>query len=120
MDKIKIGGNILIIDIEEMSKFTLIEPENSDRCKSESTKVESYDKDGNLIGSTVTTSKYHEEKQLDSSKYEMVRGMLDILFSYDAEIDDSLGFTRGIGKLPINIKIAINTLIEYNILKEVD
>ena len=59
-----------------------------------------------------------DEKQIDSTRYETLRLMLDIILSYDIEIDDSLGFKRGVNKMPINVKIAMNTLIEYGVLTE--
>ena len=58
------------------------------------------------------------EKQIDVSKYEMTKFMLEIIFTNGDEIDDKMGIT-GLGSLPSSYKLAFNTLLYHNILKEV-
>lgn len=118
MDRLEIGGLALLIDMDAMSDLIVIEPKDKTKCEKESNKVEAYDEKGVLISTTVTTNTFTDERQIDASKYEVVRLMLDILLTYTEEIDSSLGFKRGMEKLPINIKLAINTLMKYNILIE--
>ena len=116
MDYIKIGNEVLMIDLDAMTKLVAIELKDKDKCKEESTIVETFNEDGILMGSTKTTHTYTNERQVDSTRYELVRGMLDMVLTYESDIDESLGLARGLGKLPINIKIAINSLMNYGIL----
>ena len=120
MDSLKIGGKVMLIDMDAMSKIILIEPKTKERCDEESTKVETFDEKGELITYNITTNKYTEDRQIDTSRYDIIRTMLDILLSYEEVIDDTLGFARGIGNTPLNVKIAINTLLKYNILIELN
>ena len=61
----------------------------------------------------------HYEKQIDVSRYEMSKFMLEIVFSNGDEVDDKMGIT-GLNNLPTSYKLAFNTLLYHNILKEVE
>jgi len=43
--------------------------------------------------------------------------MLEIIYSYNEDLDDSLGTERALNKTTISFKIAFNTLQYYGILK---
>jgi len=58
------------------------------------------------------------EKQIDVSKYEMTKFMVDIIFSNGEEMDNKMGIA-GLESLSTSYKIAFNTLLYHNILKEV-
>ena len=75
-----------------------------------------------FVGLTVKVNDDEEEqsyeKQIDVSKYEMTKLMLEIIFSNGEEVDDKMGIA-GLGNLPTSYKLAFNTLLYHNILKEV-
>jgi len=76
-----------------------------------------------FVGLTVKAKEDEEEeqsyeKQIDVSKYEMTKFMLEIVFTNGDEIDDKMGIT-GLSNLPTSYKMAFNTLLYHNILKEV-
>jgi len=57
--------------------------------------------------------------EVDTTKYELLRLLLDIVMDdVEEEKDDSLGIDRVLEKRPLSYRIAFNTLLEYNILKE--
>lgn len=76
-----------------------------------------------FVGLTIESGDEDEEakqyeKQIDVSKYEMTKFMLEIVFSSGDEIDDKMGIA-GLNSLPTSYKLAFNTLLYHNILKEV-
>tara|TARA_Y100001937_G_C7052502_1_gene299820 strand:- start:677 stop:979 length:303 start_codon:yes stop_codon:yes gene_type:complete len=76
-----------------------------------------------FVGLTVKSEEDEEEevkyeKQIDVSRYEMSKFMLEIVFSSGDEIDDKMGITA-LNSLPTSYKLAFNTLLYHNILKEV-
>ena len=62
-----------------------------------------------------------ESKDKDVSvnlpKFEFFKLMLDVCLGYAEEVDDTLG-QLGLNKTTIPFRLAINTLIEYKILKK--
>ena len=62
-----------------------------------------------------------EDKDKDVSvnlpKFEFFKLMLDVCLGYAEEVDDTLG-KLGLNKTTIPFRLAINTLIEYKILKK--
>jgi|TARA_R110000822_G_scaffold67703_8_gene164714 hypothetical protein len=60
-----------------------------------------------------------EEKEISINlpKFEFFKLMLDVCLGYAEEVDDTLG-QLGLNKTTIPFRLAINTLIEYKILKK--
>jgi hypothetical protein len=68
-------------------------------------------------GDTITTTKeYPKSKEIDGAMYDLVRMLLEIVLLREDEMDVSLGTDRALNDLPLNVKIAFNTLIENKIL----
>jgi hypothetical protein len=73
---------------------------------------------GGIEKTEVIIKKYHKGKEIDISKYETYRTLIEILLSYNEESDDTLGPERGLNSTPLPFKIAFNTLVKYKVLKE--
>jgi hypothetical protein len=58
-----------------------------------------------------------EETTLNLPKFEFFKLMLDVALGYAEEVDDKLGHL-GLNKTTLPFRLALNTLIEYNILKK--
>lgn len=94
---LEIGNGYYIIDLESLSTF---------------------------VGLTIETTKEGEEdktyeKQIDVSRYEMVKFMLEIIFAENEEIDNKMGMA-GLHSSSTSFKLAFNSLLHHNILKEVE
>ena len=61
--------------------------------------------------------KEKEEVSINLPKFEFFKLMLDVCLGYAEEVDDTLG-QLGLNKTTIPFRLAINTLIEYKILKK--
>jgi hypothetical protein len=73
---------------------------------------------GGLQKTEVTVRKYYKGKEIDISRYETYRSLIEILLTYHDDSDDSLGTERALSGAPLPFKIAFNTLVKYGVLKE--
>ena len=58
-----------------------------------------------------------KEVSINLPKFEFFKLMLDVCLGYAEEVDDTLGHL-GLNKTTVPFRLAINTLIEYKILKK--
>jgi len=58
-----------------------------------------------------------KDVSINLPKFEFFKLMLDVCLGYAEEVDDTLG-QLGLNKTTIPFRLAINTLIEYKILKK--
>jgi len=116
---IEFGGVIYSLDLEAFSKAIRItndpnETDNTDKS------VKTYkDEKGKITSSEILETTLSKGLEVDTTKYELLRLLLDIVMDdVEEEKDDSLGIDRVLEKRPLSYRIAFNTLLEYNILKE--
>lgn len=119
IELLEFAGSAYVIDFEAFSKVFTVEPLPTDGKIFETKTTTHYDGGGVIQGSNVVTKEYPRGKEMDVSRYEMVKFMLEIVMNYNEEVDDSLGIKRALDGLPISFKVAFNTLVKYGILKEV-
>ena len=100
------AGNELIIDFDKLSELV--------RAKSPFLR----DDDGTILKDDDGNNIVDDALHVDVSKYELLREMIQIVLNGD-EVDDKLGI-MGLNSLPVSFKLSYNTLIHYDILKEVE
>jgi len=69
----------------------------------------------------VTTKDTEEDDEIlhiNAPKYEILRLMLEVVLNDNEIVDDSLGI-RALRNSTIPFKLTLNTLINYNIIKEI-
>lgn len=115
---IDIGGVMFILDIEMYTKV-LTTIDNKDTTTEVETKT-NYDEKGGVIGFTVTNREYEKGTEVDAPKYDLLRMCIEILLTYNEEVDDQMGLERALASTTIPFKMAFNTLLNYGILKEVE
>ena len=87
--QIAMGGEYMYMDVNEfMKQIELPPPEEEDK-----------------------------EASINLPKFEFFKLMMDVCLGYAEEVDDTLG-QLGLNKTTIPFRLAINTLIEYKILKK--
>ena len=117
---LEFGGSVYYIDLNSFDKLLtidgLLEPKNV--LETETTVTYS-DKDKPLE-KTVTTRESQKNKEINIATYETVRMLLEIVLTYSEgeEVDDTLGAQRALQASTLSFKIAFNTLLRYNIIKE--
>jgi len=59
-------------------------------------------------------------REIDAAKYESIRCFLEVVLIYNEEVDDALGIDRAFLEAPMSFKLAFNTLLDYDIIVEVE
>ena len=67
---------------------------------------------------TEDTKEDDETLHINAPKYEILRLMLEVILHDNEVVDDSLGI-RALRNSTIPFKLTFNTLINYNIIKEI-
>jgi hypothetical protein len=116
---IDFGGTIYYIDINAFDKaITPSGYKPNDKIITEETKTY-YDENGEVSGKESYETSTTRGKEIDLSKFEILKTMIEVLIDYDDEDSDTtLGVERALDKTPLAYKIAFNTLYNYGILKE--
>ena len=100
------AGKELIVDFDKLSEMV------------RATNPLMRDEKGNILKDDDGNNIIDDALHVDVSKYELLREMIQIVLSGD-EVDDKLGI-MGLNSLPVSFKLSYNTLIHYDILKEVE
>lgn len=116
---VKIGGKMYIIDLDAIGNIITDKQEFKSGKLEEIETTSFYDEQGELINSQVNKREYLKGQEFDAPKYEIIKNLLDIVTAEgEDELDESLGFDRGMAKQPMSFKLAFNTLEHYKILRE--
>ena len=94
-----IGGKLYFIDLKSIYEAVKVPNEGVVR-----------DNKGNII---------RADREIDISRWEVVKTMIEIVLTPEAEIDDRMGFIGLNNSVSVPFKVAFNTLIMYGILKEI-
>lgn len=126
-EMIEFGGSYYIIDLDKFNALIIQDTEKGDKHVETETKTTYVTNAGASpsdpmdVQSTVVTSReFDKGQEINAPKYDVVRMCLEILFTYNEAIDDTLGQDRAFKDTTIPFKIAFNTLINYGILKEIE
>jgi hypothetical protein len=114
-----IGGTQFIIDFNALEALLNIDPELGAKEIEEKEVKEVWEKE-EYIGKEIYTKTYQKGKEIDMTRYEMVRMLFEVVLTYDIEMDDTLGVEIGLGKASIPFKLSFNTLVNYGIIKEIE
>jgi len=123
MSLLKIGSETYIIDFEAIDRLIGGQPELKESVEEETETTYHYECTGKkelLIAKEETIRKFNKGKEIDLTKYETLKMLLDIVMTNNEEVDDTLGVARSLGKLPIPFKLAFNTLKYYQVLKSIE
>lgn len=115
-----IGGSTFIIDLEAMENVLMLDKKYEGKTISDTEVTERLRPNGDVISIKKITREYDKPKEYDSSKYEIIRILFEVLLTYNDEFDDTLGFDRALEKSTLPFKITFNTLLGYGILKEIN
>ena len=101
------AGKELIVDFDKLSEMV------------RATNPLMRDEKGNILkdddGNTIIDDALH----VDVTKYEMLRDMLSTVLQGTDEIDEKLG-VMALHSLLVSFKLSYNTLIHYDILREIE
>lgn len=119
IDLLEFAGSVYSINFEAFDRLLAIDSLLENNTLTEVETITTYNGANQIISTVVSNREYPRGKEIDMTKYEMIKFLLEIIMTYNEEIDDGLGAQRMLDKLPINFKIAFNTLVRYGILSEI-
>lgn len=117
---IEVGGKIYQINFEALDKLITSDKSLDAQDVVETKVIKQLDESGNITSSSIISKTYPKGKEIDGARYDCVGIMIQVIMNTDAEIDDTLGIDRGLQAMPLNWKIAFNTLKKYNILEVIN
>ncbi len=115
-----IGGTEYIINFDALEELLNSDPELGAKTMTETDTKEIFNLSGETIGKEVTTRTYDKGKEIDMTRYEMIRLLFEVVLTFNGEIDDALGVERGLNGTPLPFKLSFNTLINYGIITEIE
>jgi hypothetical protein len=117
---IKIGEKSYFIDFDAIEKLVTGSEDFQAGEVTEKELIKNYNEIGAMTSFSEVEKTFHKDRQYDASKYDILVMMLQVVMSNQDEIDEGLGFERGLAKQPIPFKIAFNTLLYYKVLRNLD
>lgn len=116
---LEFGGRNYIVSFENLDDFLWVDDKNREVSETETRTI--FTADGKENGKEITVNTKVNEKEINGIRYELITGMLQTILEYSAgdDDDDLLGAKRALEKMPFAYKLAFNTLIKYEIIKEV-
>ena len=115
---LEFGGVAYYLDFDGLQNILKSDPDLEQREVTETETTTTYIQ-GGVEKTEITERTYYKGREIDLSRYETYRAMLEILLNYTSEDDDgTLGVERALYNAPLPFKIAFNTLVKYGILKE--
>lgn len=117
---IESGGITYYIDFDELDKVIATDKSLEAQDVTEVKKKKHLDDNDKVITTEVTTRTYPKSKEIDGARYDCIGLMLQVIMNGETEIDDTLGMDRGLAAMPLNWKIAFNTLKNCGILKAIE
>jgi len=115
-----IAGISYSIDFDVLDKILTLQETTLSKEVEETETKEVYDSENKFVGKEILTKRYIKGKEIDGTKYEVIRFLIEMIFSNNEEFDDTLGLDRALSNTSIGFKISFNTLLDMGIIKELD
>lgn len=115
---INIFGRRYYIDFEVLDKFLALN-EGDEPVKTQNT-IEVLDDKGKLVSTEIITDEVPKHKEINGVRFQIISNLIeDLGIASDDDFDQALG-SKNLEKMGLKFKLAYNTLIFYNILKDLD
>lgn len=115
---IEFGGNIYYVDLNALEEAISTKTPSENETVSSTERITKTNSNGEVYQIKETVLTTPKPREVDITKYEIIRNLLDVILDYDDESDTSLGAERALESTSLSYKLAFNTLYEYGIIKE--
>jgi hypothetical protein len=115
---IEFGGIIYSLDVEALETSIRLKDNIDKLTVVDKTTTIHYGADGKVESTQIVETISERGREIDATKYDILRMCIEVLIDSMDEIDDTLGAERALEKTPLAYKLAFNTLLSYGILKE--
>lgn len=104
-----IGDKIYTFDIDRIMRFVNYSDKNPSK---ETELLDSYEK-GELLSKTVRELTTPGNTQIDNISYDLIKMFIGQIITYDNMVED-------LRELPFGMKLAVNTMLKYKMLIEIN
>jgi hypothetical protein len=115
---LEFGDSVYYVDLKAFDKAITL----SDYAKNKNSTDREYKQTLNEEGKVVMTEVYEKtspaSKEIDGTKYELLKTFIEFIIDYSDDSDDTLGADRALQQMPLGFKIVFNTLLNEGIIKE--
>jgi uncharacterized membrane protein YjjP (DUF1212 family) len=115
---IEFGGIYYYIDFKAFETLLGVNEILNDEITKSIMTTTTRDSNGLITSIVDVVTKTPKSKEIDITKFELIRDLLDKVLNSEDEGDTALGGERALAENPLSYKIAFNTLYEYGIIKE--
>ena len=114
---LEFGDSIFYIDLKAFDKaITIIDGKSNTVTETE--EKTTLDEKGKLKLSEKFSRTIPRGKEIDATKYDLLKTLIEYIIDYDENFDDTLGADRALSQTPFTFKLAFNTLYNEGIIKE--
>ena len=117
---IEFGGVLYYFDVDSLENIIKLKGTSDSDKIVDTTTTTHLDAEGKVTHSEVVETVSERGREIDATKYDMLRMCFEVLIDYNEESDYTLGADRALEKTPLAYKLAFNTLLNYGILKEIE
>ncbi len=114
---LEFGESIYYIDLKAFDTAISINYGKSETT-TETEEKSTIDEKGNVKLVEKYSKTTPKSKEIDATKYDLLKTLLEYIIDYDEISDDTLGAERALGQTPFPFKLAFNTLYNQGIIKE--
>lgn len=116
---LEFGNSVFYIDLKAFDKaITIIDGKNPEDVNVETEQKTTLNEENKIVMSEVFQRTSPRSKEVDATKYDLLKTFIEYIIDYEDESDDTLGSDRALAQTPLGYKIVFNTLLKENILKE--
>jgi len=116
---LEFGDSVFYIDLKAFDKaITIIDGKNPEDLNVETETKTTLNEKGEVLMSEIFQRTSQRGKEIDATKYDLLKTFIEYIIDYEDESDDTLGADRALSQSPLGYKIVFNTLLKENILKE--
>lgn len=111
------GGRYYIMDFDAASDSMMLESEIKEEFETET--YFKIDENGNDVPIHKTVRSKPKSREINVTKYELLRWLATIVLDDDLIVDDTLGIDHALKNASLSFKMAFNTLVANGIIKEI-
>jgi len=115
---LEFGDSVFYIDLKAFDKAITITDGLKGEVSVDTEEKTTLGEDGKIALTERYLRTTPRTKEIDATKYDLLKTFIEYIIDYEDESDDTLGADRALSQSPLGYKIVFNTLIKENILKQ--
>jgi len=108
---LEFGDSVFYIDLKAFDKaITIIDGKNPEDLNVETETKTTLNEKGEILMSEVFQRTSQRGKEIDATKYDLLKTFIEYIIDYEDESDDKIGNDRAISQKPLKYKKVFNNI----------